>query len=401
LLVGRHFSFLPKDVVITAAKRTPIGSFMGSLSTVPAVQLGAQAIKAALSQSNIKPSDVNEVILGQIVAAGTGQNPARQAATYAGLPDNVITFSLNKMCASGLKSVVLGAQSIALGQADVVVAGGMENMSLAPFLLPNYRSGQMMGDSVVVDSMTHDGLFCPFNKKMMGACAERTAEKYDVKREEQDVYCRRSYERAAEAWKRGFFKKEVEPFEVKTKKGTTIVDIDEEYTKVKFDKISSLKPVFEKEGTITAANASSINDGAGALVLMSAEKAKSVGAKPLARIRSFADAETEPMHFGIAPSQSITKALNLGGVTKDQVDLYEVNEAFSAIVLANMKALELDPEKVNVNGGAVALGHPVGASGARILSTLIYALQESNKSLGMTGICNGGGGSTSVLIELL
>ncbi|CAG9333709.1 unnamed protein product [Blepharisma stoltei] len=400
-LATRSFGFLPKDVVIVSAQRTPIGSFMGSLSTVPATKLGANAIRAALQKINLDPKEVNEVIMGHVLQAGCGQAPTRQATLYAGLPQETICTGVNKVCSSGIKAVVYAAQSIALGVSDVIVAGGMESMSLAPFLLPNYRSGQLMGDGVLYDSITYDGLNCPFNKVLMGACTEKTIIKYGLTREEQDKFCIDSYKRAADAWARGFFKTEVTPVEVEGKKGVVFVDEDEEFRKVKFEKIPSLKPVFDKNGSITAANASSINDGACALVVMSADKAKKLGYKPLAKILSFADSETEPTHFGIAPAEAIKKTIERAGLTKERVDLFEINEAFSAVVVANMKLLELDHSKVNVNGGAVSLGHPLGMSGARLISTLIYALKEKNKSIGVMGICNGGGGATSMAIELV
>ena len=398
---SRKFAFLPQEVVIVAAKRTPIGSFMGALSTVPAPALASHAIKAALHQASLKPEQITEVILGQVLSAGVGQSPTRQASKHAGLPDETICTGVNKVCSSGAKSITLAAQGIALGHSDIVVAGGMENMSLAPFLLPNYRAGQLMGDGVVIDSITHDGLLCPFNKTMMGSCTEKTNSKYEITREEQDNYCVKSYQRSAEAWNRNFFLNEVQDIEVSTKKGSVIVKEDEEFKKVKFDKVPGLKPVFEKNGTITAANASSINDGACALILMSGEKAKKMGIKPLARILSFADSETEPVHFGIAPKDAMMKAIERAGVSKTRVDLFEINEAFSSVVVANMKLLGLDHSIVNVNGGAVSLGHPVGMSGARITSTLIYALRESGKSIGVVGVCNGGGGATSIVVEVI
>lgn len=400
--LSRNFGFLPKDIVIVAAQRTPIGSFMGTLSNVSAPKLGAHAIKAALEQAKIQPRDVEEVIMGHVLQAGVGQAPTRQAALFAGLPHETICTGVNKVCSSGIKSIVFAAQSIALGSADVIVAGGMESMSLAPFLLPNYRSGQLMGDGVLHDSIMFDGLMCPFSKTMMGNCTEKTILKYGVTREEQDRYCIDSYKRSAAAWERGFYKSEVVPFQLEDKKkGNVLIDDDEEYKKVKFDKIPSLKPVFDKNGSITAANASSINDGAAALVLMTAEKAKQLGCKPLARILAFADSETEPTHFGIAPAEAMKKTIQRAGLTQERVDLFEINEAFSAVVIANMKLLGLDHSKVNVNGGAVSLGHPLGMSGARIVSTLVYALREQGKSIGVAGICNGGGGATSMAIELI
>ena len=403
MLLGltRKFGFLPTDIVIVAAKRTPIGSFMGSLSTVPAPLLAAHAIKSALAQASLKPAQISEVILGHVLASGVGQSPTRQAAIFAGLPNETICTGVNKLCSSGIKSITLAAQGIALGHSDIVLAGGMENMSLSPFLLSNYRGGHLMGDTTISDSINYDGLRCPFNKTLMGSCTEKTIIKYEITREQQDNFCIKSYERTAAAWKRGFFSKEVEKFEVQGKKGSTMVVEDEEFKKVKFEKIPSLKPVFEKTGSITAANASSINDGACALILMSASRAKSLGVKPLARILSFADNELEPMHFGVAPKDAILKTIERSGIDKNKIDLYEINEAFSAVVVANMKLLGLDHSKVNINGGAASLGHPLGMSGARIVSTLIYALQEQNKSIGVAGICNGGGGATALMLEVL
>lgn len=399
--VVRKFGFLPTGVVIVAAKRTPIGSLMGGLSSVPAPQLAASTIKASLSQANLSPDQVTELILGNVISAGVGQSPARQASIFAGLPNSTICTGVNKVCSSGLKSITLASQGISLGHSEIVIAGGMESMSLSPFILSNYRSGQQLGDSTLSDSIFLDGLKCPFNKTMMGNCAEQTVQKYGITREEQDQYCISSYQRAADAWKRGFFSEEITNFEVVSKKGNTVVSEDEEYKKVKFDKIPSLKPVFDKAGTITAANSSSINDGACTLILMSELKAKELGVKPIARILGFADAENEPVHFAIAPKEAMSLAMKRAGVRVQDVDLFEINEAFSAVVCANMKLLGLDHSKVNVNGGAVSLGHPVGMSGARIVTTLIYALREKNKRIGAAGICNGGGGATAIVIEAI
>lgn len=399
--VYRKFGFLPTDVVIVAAKRTPIGSLMGGLSTVTAPQLAATAIKASLSQANLSPDQVTEVILGNVISAGIGQSPARQASILSGLPVSTVCTGVNKVCSSGLKSITLASQGIALGHSEVVLAGGMESMSLAPFVLSNYRSGQQLGDSTISDTIMLDGLKCPFNKTAMGNCAEQTVTKYGITREEQDQFCISSYTRAAEAWKRGFFAHEIVNVEVVNKKGNVVVNEDEEYKKVKFDKISSLKPVFDKNGTITAANASSINDGACTLILMSYSKAKELGTKPIARVLSFADWEIEPVHFSIAPKDAMSLALKRAGLGVADVDLFEINEAFSSVVCANMKLLGLDHSKVNVNGGAVSLGHPVGMSGARIVTTLIYALREKNKRIGAAGICNGGGGASAIVIEAI
>lgn len=400
-LPTRKFAFLPQEVVIVAAKRTPIGSFMGSLSSVPAPSLASTAIRACLAQAQLRPEQISEVILGHVLSAGVGQSPARQAALYAGLPHSTISMGVNKVCSSGIKAVSLAVQGLALGQSEVVLAGGMENMSLAPFLIPNYRAGQLMGDSVVIDSITHDGLFCPFNKQMMGSCAEKTAAKHEITREMQDSYCISSYKRAAEAWNRNFFSSEVEAVQILGKNGNLTVSEDEEYKKIKFEKVAGLRPAFEKNGTITAANASSINDGACCLILTTADRARNLGVKPIARVLAFADAEQEPLHFSTAPKEAIMKALERAQVNKGLVDLFEINEAFSLVALANMKLLGLDLEKVNVNGGAVALGHPLGMSGARIVTTLIYALREQNKRLGVAGICNGGGGATALVLEVV
>ena len=398
----RGFTFLPKNVVITGARRTPIGSFMGAFSKVTAVQLGAAAIRAALTQAKLTPEQVEEVILGNVVQAGNRQSPSRQAALGAGLPHSTICTAINKVCASGMKSITLAAQSITLGHGNTIVAGGFESMSNIPFLVPNFRSGQLMGNATLLDAMMHDGLLCPFNNVPMGTCAEKTNEKYGITRQQQDEFAINSYKRTAEAWKRGFFKSEVEPFVIKDKKkGDIIVAEDEEYKKVKFDKIPTLKPAFVPTGSITAANASKINDGGCALVITSEAAAKAAGSTPLARILSFADAETEPTHFEIAPSLAIDKALKYAGLTKEQVDMFEINEAFSSAALVNMKLLGIPLEKVNVNGGAVAMGHPVGMSGARIVATMIYGLKEKGKRIGVAGICNGGGGATAIIIEAL
>ena len=399
--LSRHFSFLPTSVVIVAAKRTPIGSHMGGLSTVPAPHLQALAIKASLAQAGLKPDQITEAIIGHVISAGVGQSPSRQASMFAGLPVSTICTGVNKVCSSGMKSITFAAQGIALGHSDVVVAGGMENMSLAPHLLSNYRSGQALGDASLADAIFLDGLKCPFNKTMMGNCAEQTVIKYGITREEQDNFCVSSYKRSAEAWARGFFKEEIVNVEVVSKKGNSTVAEDEEYKKVKFDKIAGLKPVFEKNGTITAANASSINDGASALILMTEDRARQLGARPLARILSFADAENEPVHFGIAPKEAMSLAVTRAGLQMSGVDLFEINEAFSAVVLANMKLLGLDHQRVNVNGGGVSLGHPVGMSGNRIVGSLIYALKEKNKRIGVASICNGGGGATAIVIEAI
>jgi acetyl-CoA C-acetyltransferase len=397
----RHFAFLPNSVVIVAAKRTPIGSHMGGLSSIPAPHLQGLTIKACLSQAGLKPDQITEAIIGHVISAGVGQSPARQAAISAGLPVSTICTGVNKVCSSGMKSITFAAQGIALGHSDVVIAGGMENMSQAPHVVSSLRAGLALGDSSLADTIFLDGLKCPFNKTMMGNCAEQTVIKYQITREEQDNFCVDSYKRSADAWARGFFKDEVISVEVQSKKGATTISEDEEYKKVKFDKISTLKPVFEKTGTITAANASSINDGSSSMILMSESRARDLGVRPLARILSFADAETEPVHFGVAPAEAMNHAVQRAGLNVQSVDLWEINEAFSSVVLANMKILGLNHGQVNVNGGGVSLGHPVGMSGNRIVGSLIYALKEKNKRIGVAGICNGGGGATAIVIEAL
>lgn len=402
-MLRRSFAFLPKSVVITAARRTPIGSFMGVLSKVPATALGSYAIKAALAQASLKPDQVEEVILGNVVQAGTKQSPARQAALGAGLPHATIATTVNKVCASGMKTITLAAQSVALGHGNLIVAGGFESMSNIPFLIPNFRSGQLMGNATLIDAMMHDGLTCPFSNVAMGVCAEKTNEKYSITRQQQDDFAISSYKRTAEAWKRGFFKNEVAPYVIEDKKKgtTTTIEEDEEYKKVKFDRIPTLKPAFLPTGSITAANASKINDAGCAIVVTSEDHARATGQTPLARIVGFADAETEPTHFEVAPSLAIAKALKATGLTAEQIDLYEINEAFSSAGLVNMKLLNLPHDKVNVNGGAVALGHPIGVSGARIVATLIYSLREKGKRFGVAAICNGGGGATAIIVEAL
>ncbi|MFT3796348.1 acetyl-CoA C-acyltransferase [Flavobacterium sp.] len=390
---------MSKKVVIVSAVRTPIGSFMGALSTVPAPKLGAAAIKGALDKINLDPKLVDEVLMGNVVQAGVGQAPARQAAIYAGLPDSVITTTVNKVCASGMKAVTQGAQAIMLGDAEIVVAGGMENMSLIPHYV-QMRTGMKFGGVNMIDGMQKDGLSDAYDNNAMGVCADLCATEYKISREDQDKFAINSYERSAKAWDAGKFDNEVVPVAVPQRKGDPImVTKDEEYTAVKLDKIPALNPAFTKDGTVTAANASTINDGAAALVLMSEEKAQSLGLKPLAYIKSYADAEQEPKWFTTAPAKALPKALDKAGITKDQVDFFEFNEAFSVVGLANTQILGLDGNKVNVNGGAVSLGHPLGASGARILVTLINVLEQNNAKIGAAAICNGGGGASAVVIE--
>jgi acetyl-CoA C-acetyltransferase len=388
-----------KKVVIVSAVRTPIGSFMGSLSSISATKLGATAIKGALDKINLDPNLVDEVLMGNVVQAGVGQAPARQAALYAGLPNSVACTTVNKVCASGMKAIMQGTQAIIAGDAEIVVAGGMENMSLIPHYV-HLRNGVKFGPTSMVDGLQKDGLTDAYDNNAMGVSADFCASEYKISREEQDAFAIQSYERSAKAWSEGKFDNEVIPIEIPQRRGDAIIfSKDEEYTNVKLDKIPSLNPVFTKEGTVTAANASTINDGAAALVLMSEDKAKSMGLKPLAYIKSYADAAQEPKWFTTAPAKALPKALDKAGLTIADVDYFEFNEAFSVVGLANAKILGLDNNKVNVNGGAVSLGHPLGCSGARIVVTLINVLEQNNAKIGAAAICNGGGGASAIVIE--
>ena len=388
-----------KKVVIVSAVRTPIGSFMGGLSTVTAPQLGAAAIKGALNKINLSPELIDEVIMGNVVQAGVGQAPARQAALLAGLPNKTIATTINKVCASGMKAVMQGAQAIMAGDAEIIVAGGMENMSLIPHYL-HLRNGYKFGPANMIDGMQKDGLSDAYDNSAMGVSADLCATEYKISREEQDAFAIQSYERSAKAWESGKFDSEIVPVSVPQRRGEPIIiDKDEEYTNVKLDKIPTLAPAFTKEGTVTAANASTINDGAAALILMSEEKAIELGLKPLAYIKSYADAAQEPKWFTTTPSVALPKALNKVGLSVNDVDFFEFNEAFSVVGLANSKILGLDASKVNVNGGAVSLGHPLGCSGARIIITLINVLAQNNAKIGAAAICNGGGGASAIVIE--
>lgn len=388
-----------KRVVIVSAVRTPIGSFMGGLSAVPAPRLGAVAIKGALDKINLDPNLVDEVFMGNVVQAGVGQAPARQAAIFAGLPNTVACTTINKVCASGMKSVMLGAQAIMCGDAEIVVAGGMENMSLIPHYM-HLRNGTKFGPTTMIDGMQRDGLSDAYDNNAMGVCADFCASEYKFTREEQDNFAIQSYERSANAWKEGKFDNEVVSVPVPQRKGDPIiVSKDEEFTNVKLDKIPALNPVFTKDGTVTAANSSTINDGAAAIVLMSEEKAIALGLKPLAYIRSYADAAQEPKWFTTSPSKAIPKALEKAGLAISDVDYFEFNEAFAVVGLANAKILGLEDNKVNVNGGAVSLGHPLGCSGARIIVTLLNVLEQNNAKIGAAAICNGGGGASAIVIE--
>ena len=388
-----------RDVVIVSAARTPIGSFLGALSTIPAPKLGAIAIQGALNKINLDPGLVQEVLMGNVVQAGTGQAPARQAAIYAGIPDTVPCTTVNKVCASGMKTVMQAAQAIALGDADIVVAGGMENMSLIPHYY-HARSATKFGPATFIDGMQRDGLVDVYDQNAMGVCADACAVEYDFSREDQDAFAIQSYERSAAAWNAGKFDNEVVPVEVPQRRGEPIiVSKDEEYTNVKMEKIPALRPAFTKEGTVTAANASTINDGAGAMVLMSREKANELGLKPMATIKSYADAAHEPKWFTTAPAKALPKALDRAGIAIDDVDYFEFNEAFSVVGLANMKILGLSDTNVNVNGGAVSLGHPLGCSGVRIIITLLNVLEQNDAKIGAAAICNGGGGASAIVIE--
>jgi acetyl-CoA C-acetyltransferase len=390
-----------KEVYIISAVRTPIGSFGGSLSSLSATQLGAVAIKAAVERAGIDSWQVQEVYMGNVLSANVGQAPATQAAKFAGLPD-VPTTTINKVCASGTKAIMLAAQSIALGQNDVVIAGGMESMSNVPYYLDKARNGYRLGDGKIIDGLVKDGLWDVYNDYHMGSAAELCASDCKISREDQDNYAIESYKRSQAAQSAGKFKNEIAAVEIKDRKGEIIsITEDEEVNAVKFDKIPSLKAVFKKDGTVTAANASTLNDGAAALVLMSKEKANELGLKPLARIISYADAQQAPEWFTTSPSKAIPIALKRAGLSSDEVDFFEINEAFSVVSLANNQILKLNPSKVNMNGGAVSMGHPLGASGARIVVTLINVLQQNNAKIGLAAICNGGGGASALIIENL
>ena len=388
-----------KEVYIVSAVRTPMGSFGGALAGISATKLGAVAIKGALDKIKLDGALVNEVFMGSVLQANLGQAPARQAAKFAGLPDAVNCTTVNKVCASGMKAISLAAQAIMLGDADVVVAGGMENMSQVPFYLDNNRWGAKYGNGTVIDGLAKDGLTDVYGNVPMGNCAELCAKDMNFTREQQDAFAVESYTRSAAAWSAGKFKEEIVPVEVITKKGTVLFAEDEEYKNVNFEKIPGLKPVFQKDGTVTAANASTMNDGAAALVLMSKEKADALGLKPLAKIKGYADAEQAPEWFTTTPALAVPKAVQKAGLKMDDINFYELNEAFAVVGLANTKLMNLDAAKVNVNGGAVSLGHPLGCSGARVIVTLINVLKQNNAKYGAAGICNGGGGASAVVIE--
>ena len=391
-----------REVVIVSAVRTPIGSFNGSLSSLSATQLGAAAIKGAIEKAGIKADMVNEIFMGNVLQANVGQAPATQAAKFAGIPDNVPSTTINKVCASGMKAIMFAAQSIATGDNEIVVAGGMENMSAVPYYLDKARGGYKLGNGVLIDGLVKDGLWDVYNDKHMGSCAELCATEYKITREDQDAFAIESYSRAAKAWKDGLFKNEVISVSIPQRgKDDLVISEDEEYKKVDFNKIPGLKPVFLKDGTVTAANASTLNDGAAALVIMSAEKAASLGLKPLAKILSYADAQQAPEWFTTTPAKALPHAVEKAGLKLTDLEYVEINEAFSAVALANNKVMNLDAAKVNVNGGAVAIGHPLGCSGARIVVTLINVLNQKNAKIGGAAICNGGGGASAIVIERL
>ena len=390
-----------KEVIIAAAVRTPLGSWGGALKDFTATRLGAIAIKAAIERAGIKPEDVDEVLMGCVLQANLGQAPARQASRFAGLPDNVICTTVNKVCASGMKAVSQGAQAILLGDADIVVAGGMESMTNVPFYNPKQRWGSKFGDTGMVDGLAHDGLTDVYHNYAMGNAAELCAGECGITREDQDAFAVESYKRSQQAWNEGRFNDEVVPVEIPQRSGAPlVVDKDEEPWRVNFEKIAGLRPAFTKEGTVTAANASTMNDGAAALVLMSAEKAKQLGIKPIAKIRSYADAEQAPEWFTTTPSIAVPKAVEKAGLKMEDVDFFELNEAFAVVGVENIRRMKLKPEQVNVHGGAVSLGHPLGASGARILVTLLGVLKQQGGKIGAAGICNGGGGASAMVLEL-
>lgn len=389
-----------KEVFIASVARTPIGSFGGMFSGLTAVELGSIAIQGAIEKAKIDPKEVNEVFMGNVIPANLGQAPARQAAIGAGIGHHVPCTLINKVCASGMKSIMIGAQSVMLGINEVVVAGGMENMSNIPYYIPKARFGYKYGNAELVDGLQKDGLWEVYNQFAMGNCADHTAREMNISREEQDDYAIASYERAAAATKAGYFRDEIVPVKIKQRKGDPlIITEDEEYKNVNFEKLRTLRPVFSAEGTVTAANASTINDGASALVLASEEAVKKLNLKPLAKIRGFADAAQDPIWFTTTPALAIPKALKMAGISEEDVDFYEINEAFSVVAIANNRLLKLAPDKVNVFGGAVSLGHPIGCSGARITTTLTSVLHKKDGRIGVAGICNGGGGASSLVIE--
>ena len=390
------------EVVIVSAARTPIGSFNGALSSLSATQLGSKAIKGALDKIDLDPSIVEEVYMGCVLQANVGMNPTRQSALEAGLSNKVPCTTVNKVCASGMKSISLAAQSIQLGQVAIAIAGGMESMSQVPHYIPGTRAGFKFGDTKLIDGIIKDGLMNVYDQNVMGVLADKCASTYDFSREAQDKFALESYQRSSKAWDNGKFDEEVVPIEIKDRRGNiTVVDKDEEFKNINPEKVSKLRPAFTKDGTVTAANASTINDGAAALVLMSAEKAKELGITPLAKLLSHSDYSHEPEWFTTAPAKAVPKAIKSAGLNFEEIDFFELNEAFSVVGLVNMKLLEIDPNKTNVNGGAVSLGHPLGCSGARIVVTLLNVLGQNKGKYGAAGVCNGGGGASALVIEKL
>jgi len=388
-----------EEVYIISVARTPLGSYGGSLASLSAVELGSLAMKEAVKKAGIDPKEIQEVLMGNVLSANLGQAPARQAALGAGIPSSVPCTTINKVCASGMKAVMFGAQSIMTGQQEVIVAGGMESMSNVPYYIPKARFGYKYGNAELIDGLAKDGLHEVYYNFPMGNCAENTAKEMGISREEQDNYAIQSYRRAAEAWKNGMFKEEVVPVELKDKKGSYLIEEDEEFRKVNFEKIPSLRPVFQQDGTVTAANASTMNDGAAALLLMSKSKALAHGMTPIAKIRGFADVAQDPIWFTTSPSLAIPKALQSAGLAANDIDFYEINEAFAAVAIANQRELGLSMDRLNVYGGAVALGHPLGCSGARIIATLNSILSNEGGKYGVAAICNGGGGASAIVIE--
>ncbi len=391
-----------KEVYIVSAKRTPIGNFGGALASLTATQLGAHAIKSALEAIKLDPKEVQEVYMGNVLSAGIGQAPVTQASIWAGIPKTVPGTTINKVCASGMKAIMLAAESIMIGQNDCVVAGGMESMSNVPYYLDKARNGYKLGNGSITDGLVKDGLWDVYKDYHMGSAAELCATECKISREDQDAYAIESYKRSQDAYAKGNFKEEISPVSVPVKgKDPLIVSEDEEYKNLRADKIPTLKPAFQKDGTVTAANASKLNDGAAALVLMSKEKADKLGIRPIAKIRGFADAQQEPERFTTTPAKAIPLAVERAGLKMDQIEFFEINEAFSVVSIANNQLMKLDPSKVNINGGAVSLGHPLGASGARIIVTLLNVLKQKNAKLGAAGICNGGGGASAFVVEMV
>jgi acetyl-CoA C-acetyltransferase len=390
-----------KEVVIVSYSRTPMGSFGGTLSSVSATKLGSIAIKGAMDKINLNPNTVNEVYMGNVISSGLGQAPAKQAAIFAGISDQTPCTTINKVCSSGMKAVMIGAQSIQTGENNIVIVGGMENMSSIPFYVNDMRNGKKLGHTQINDGLLIDGLTDVYDNVHMGVCAEICAEEMDIKREEQDDFALKSYEKSKNAWESGFFKNEITPVKIETRKGEVIIDTDEEFKNINIEKFKKLRTVFKKDGTITAGNASTINDGAAALVLMSKTQAETLNLKPIAKITSFADASQEPKWFTTSPTQALEKALEKADLKKENIDFWELNEAFSVVGIANIQNLGIDNNKVNVNGGAVSLGHPLGCSGARILVTLLNTLEQNDGKIGAAGICNGGGGASAMIIESL